>query len=322
VPARLRRAYPIPMQVLFMGNDSFGIPSLQALLENGFKISAVVTSPDKPQGRGLKLAPMPVKRFAEERNLPLLTPADLKSTEFSGQLKKLEPDAIVVIAFTILPEEIFSLPPLGTINLHPSLLPKYRGAAPVQWAIINGEEETGITTFLIEMKVDAGKIIMQRKARILPDETYGELSERLSKIGAEVLVESLNLIQQPDFKPLPQDNSKSSRAPKIKKEDCRINWSQPSVKIKNLVRGLSPEPGAWTTLKNKTIKIFKTLIADEKSNGGSPGEIISASDKIGLTVQAGRGSIKLISLQLEGKKIISGEEFVRGYKIKTGERFI
>ncbi len=305
-----------------MGNDSFAIPGLGALLRNKFNVAAVVTSPDKPQGRGLKLSPMPVKSFADDRRLPVLSPADLKSSEFLNQLKKLQPDAIVVVAFTILPEEIFYLPPLGTINLHPSLLPKYRGAAPIQWALINGDEETGVTTFLIEKKVDTGKIILQRKVRISPDETYGELSERLSKIGAEALVESVNLIQQPDFKPLPQDNSKSSKAPKIKKEDCRINWSNSALKIKNLVRGLSPEPGAFSTYKDKIVKIFKTEILDEKNYANSFGEIILASDKGGLVVKTGQGSVKLASLQLEGKKIISGEEFVRGYKVKTGEKFI
>jgi len=305
-----------------MGNDSFAIPGLGALLQNKFNVAAVVTSPDKPQGRGLKLSPMPVKTFAQERNLPILSPTDLKSSEFLNQLKKLQPDAMVVVAFSILPEEIFSLPPLGTINLHPSLLPQYRGAAPIQWALINGDEETGVTTFLIEKKVDTGKIILQRKVRISPDETYGELSERLSKIGAEVLVESLNLIQHPDFKPLPQDSSKSSKAPKIKKEDCRINWSNSALRIKNLVRGLSPEPGAFTTFKDKTVKIFKTEILEEKNHSNGFGEIILASDKGGLAVKTGQGSLRLLALQLEGKKIISGEEFVRGYKVKTGEKFI
>ncbi|EQB63403.1 MAG: Methionyl-tRNA formyltransferase [candidate division Zixibacteria bacterium RBG-1] len=305
-----------------MGNDWFAIPSLKALLENDFNVTAVVTSPDKPQGRGLKLSPMPVKTFAQERKLPILSPTDLKSAEFLNQLKKLHPDAIVVVAFTILPEEIFSLPPLGTINLHPSLLPQYRGAAPIQWALINGDEETGVTTFVIEKKVDAGKIILQKKVIISPDEAYGELSERLSKIGADALVESLNLIQQPDFKPLPQDNSKSSKAPKIKKEDCRINWSNSALKIKNLIRGLSPEPGAFSTYKDKIVKIFKTETLDEKSHSDGFGEIILASDKGGLAVKTGQGSLRLLSLQLEGKKIISGEEFVRGYKVKTGEKFI
>ena len=228
----------------------------------------------------------------------------------------------MVVAFTILPEEIFSLPPLGTINLHPSLLPQYRGAAPIQWALINGDEETGVTTFLIEKKVDAGKIILQRKVRISTDETYGELSDRLSKIGAEALVESLNLIQQKDFTPQGQNDNLSSKAPKIKKEDGRINWSKPALKIKNLVRGLSPEPGAFSTYKDKIVKIFKTEILDEKSHSDGFGEIILASDKGGLVVKTGQGSLKLLSLQLEGKKIISGEEFVRGYKVKTGEKFI
>jgi methionyl-tRNA formyltransferase len=158
--------------------------------------------------------------------------------------------------------------------------------------------------------------------RISPDETYGELAERLSKIGAEAVVESLKLIQQPDFKPLPQEHSKSSKAPKIKKDDCKVNWSKPALKIKNLVRGLAPEPGAWTTYKNKMVKIFKAEMSDDKNNAGKYGEIILASDKEGIVVKTGQGSLRLLSLQLEGKKIISGEEFVRGYKIKPGEKFI
>ncbi len=304
-----------------MGNNRFAIPSLQALLDNDYQVQAAVTSPDKPQGRGLKLSPMPVKSFAQERNLLVWSPSDLKSADFLEQLKEAKSDVIVVVAFTILPEEVFSLPALGTINLHPSLLPKYRGAAPIQWAIIKGEEETGVTTFLIERKIDAGKIIMQRKVKILPDENHGELSERLSKIGAEVLIESLKLIKQPDFKPLPQDNSMASKAPKIKKEDCKIDWSKAAQNVKNLVRGLSPEPGAFTTYRNKIVKIFKAEILDEKKYDNNFGEVISASDKSGLVVKTGQGSLKLVSLQLEGKKIISGEEFVRGYKIKTGEKF-
>jgi len=305
-----------------MGNDQFAIPSLGALLQNKFNVAAVVTGPDKPQGRGLKLSPMPVKTFAQNRGLPVLSPENLKSADFLSQLKQLKPDAIVVMAFTILPQEIFSLPPLGTINLHPSLLPKYRGAAPIQWAIINGDEETGVTTFLIEKNVDAGKIIQQKKVKISPDKTYGELSERLSKIGAEVLVESLSLLQENKVIPYEQNNNLSSRAPKIKKEDGRINWSKPALKIKNLVRGLSPEPGAFTTHKDKIVKIFRTEILDEKNYDNSFGEIILASDKNGLAVKTGQGSLKLLSLQLEGKQIISGEEFVRGYKVKTGEKFI
>lgn len=305
-----------------MGNDRFAIPSLQALLDNNHQIQAVVTSLDKLQGRGLKLLPMPVKAFAQEKKLLVWYPSDLKSPEFLEQLRQAKPEVIVVVAFTILPEEVFSLSALGTINLHPSLLPKYRGAAPIQWALINGEEETGISTFLIEKKVDAGKIILQRKVKILPEENYGELSERLSKIGAEVLIESLKLMQQPDFKPLSQDNSMATKAPKIKKEDCKIDWSNSAQKIKNLMRGLSPEPGAFTTYKDKTVKIFKAEILDEKKYDNNFGEVISASDKNGLQVKTGQGNLKLASLQLEGKKIISGEEFVRGYKIKTGEKFI
>lgn len=305
-----------------MGNDQFAVPSLKALLDNSYRVQAVVTSPDKPQGRGLKLSPMPVKSFAQDKTLLVWSPTDLKSADFFELLKDAEPKVIVVVAFTILPEEVFSLPALGTINLHPSLLPKYRGAAPIQWALIKGEEETGVTTFLIEKKVDSGKIILQRRVKIFPEENYGELSERLSKIGADVLVESLKRIQEPDFKPLPQDNSIATKAPKIKKEDCKIDWSKSAQSIRNLVRGLSPEPGAFTTYKDKTVKIFKTEILDEKKYDNNFGEVISASDKNGLVVKTGQGSLKLVSLQLEGKKIISGEEFVRGYKIKIGEKFI
>ncbi len=305
-----------------MGNDRFAIPSLKALLDNDYQVQAVVTSADKTQGRGLKLSPMPVKSFAQDKKLLVWSPGDLKSADFLKQLKDAKPDVIVVVAFTILPEEVFSVPPLGTVNLHPSLLPKYRGAAPIQWALIKGDEETGVTTFLIEKKIDVGQIIMQKKVKISPEENYGELSERLSKIGADVLVESLKLIQQPDFKPLPQDNSIATKAPKIKKEDCRIDWSKSAQNIKNLVRGLSPEPGAFTTYQDKMVKIFRTEILDEKKYDNNFGEVISASDKNGLVLKTGQGSLKLVSLQLEGKKIISGEEFVRGYKIKTGEKFI
>ena len=305
-----------------MGNDTFAIPSLQSLLENNYKVSAVVTNPDKPQGRGLKLLPQPLRAFALEKNLTVWSPSDLKSPEFISELKKLKPDIIVVVAFTILPEQIFSLPALGTINLHPSLLPKYRGAAPIRWALINGEKETGVTTFFIEKKVDAGNIILQKKVEIFPDETYGELSERLSKIGAEVLIESLKLVQEKNFTPLKQDENLSSKAPKIKKEDCKIEWSQEAKKIKNLIRGLSPEPGAFTTYQDKIVKIYQAQVLEEKNYDANFGEIVEASDKNGIVVKTRRGSLKILSIQLEGKKMISGEDFVRGYRVKVGEKFI
>ena len=266
-----------------------------------------------------KLSASPVKEFAEKQNLKVLTPEDLKSDGFYQALSELKPDLIAVVAFRILPERIFSLPPFGTINLHASLLPKYRGAAPINWAIIKGEKKTGVTTFFIGKKVDTGEIILQREVEIEPDETCGELSLKLSQVGAEVLLKTIDLIEKGEVKTCPQDNSGASLAPKITDELCKIDWSKPAEEINNLIRGVSPTPGAFTFFRGKILKIYKTEKVPERIETSDPGVVIGAGKSTGILVQTGRGILKLKELQLEGKKKITADEFLRGYRIEAGE---
>ena len=302
-----------------MGTPEFALPSLELLLKSEHQVVGVVTQPDKPKGRGLKLSASPVKEFAEKQNIKVLTPEDLKSEEFYQALSELKPDLIAVVAFRILPERIFSLPPYGTINLHASLLPKYRGAAPINWAIIKGEKKTGVTTFFIQKKVDTGHIILQREVEILPEETCGELSLKLSQIGAEVLLETINLIGEKEAKTQPQNELDATPAPKITDELCKIDWSKPAEEVKNLIRGVSPTPGAFTFFRGKLLKIYKAEMVSGQEGSTEPGRIIGADKSTGIYVQTGREILKLKELQIEGKKKITGDEFLRGYRLKSGE---
>jgi len=308
------------MRIVFMGTPEFALPSLELLLKSEHQVVGVVTQPDKPKGRGLKLSASPVREFAEKQNIKVLTPEDLKSEEFYQALSELKPDLIAVVAFRILPERIFSLPPFGTVNLHASLLPKYRGAAPINWAIIKGEKKTGVTTFFIQKKVDTGNIILQREVEILPDETYGELSLKLSQVGAEVLLETINLIEKKEAKTHPQNELEATPAPKITDELCKIDWSRPAEEVNNLIRGVSPTPGAFTFFRGKILKIYKTEKVPEQNDLSEPGRIIGADKSMGILVQTGRGILKLKELQLEGKKKITADEFLRGYRIEAGEK--
>ncbi|MDP3024119.1 MAG: methionyl-tRNA formyltransferase [candidate division Zixibacteria bacterium] len=308
------------MRIVFMGTPEFALPSLELLLKSEHQVVGVVTQPDKPKGRGLKLSASPVKEFAIKHNLKVLTPEDLKSEEFYQTLSELKPDLTVVVAFRILPERVFGLPPYGTINLHASLLPKYRGAAPINWAIIKGEKRTGVTTFFIQRKVDTGNIILQKEVEISPEETCGELSLKLSKIGAEVLLETINLIEKKEAKTQPQNELEATPAPKITDELCKIDWSRPVEEVNNLTRGVSPTPGAFTFFRGKLLKIYKAEIVTGQEGSTEPGRIISADKSTGILVQAGRGILKLKELQLEGKKKITADEFLRGYRIEAGEK--
>jgi methionyl-tRNA formyltransferase len=310
-----------------MGTPEFALPSLELLLNSKHQIAGVVTQPDKPKGRGLKLLPSPVKEFTEKHNRSesgstgkVLTPEDLKSEEFYQALNELKPDLIAVVAFRILPERIFSLPPSGIINLHASLLPKYRGAAPINWAIIKGEKVTGITTFFIQKKVDTGEIILQREVEICPEETFGELSLRLSIIGAEVLLETIDLIEKGEVKTYAQNDLEASSAPKITEELCRIDWSKSAEEINNLIRGLSPQPGAFTFIRGKLLKVYKSKVETDENSSTELGKIVKADQKNGLLVQASKGILRLKELQLEGKKKLGDEEFLRGFRIEIGEK--
>jgi methionyl-tRNA formyltransferase len=308
------------MRIIFMGTPEFAIPSLKSIHESNHQLIAVVTASDKPKGRGKKLTPSPVKEFCKEKQLRVLTPTSLKSEDFTSELKDLNPDLMVVVAFRILPQEIFTIPPLGTINLHASLLPKYRGAAPINWAIFKGEKKTGLTTFFIEKKVDTGNIILQKETEIRPEETYGELSQRLSEIGAELILETIDLIDKGEVQPLSQDDTEATSAPKITPELCKIDWSRPAVEIKNLIRGLSPAPGAHTSYQGKTLKIFKAQMINDTPYSEGFGEVISADKNKGLEIKTSKGTLRILELQPQNKKRMKGEEFLRGYRIETGEK--
>ncbi len=310
------------MRIVFMGTPEFAVPSLRVLLEHHYEIPAVVTAPDKPRGRGLQVQVSPVKSYALERHLPVLQPEQLSDPRFVQHLALLHPDLIVVVAFRILPKEVFTLPRFGSINLHASLLPKYRGAAPIHWAIIHGEVETGVTTFFLQEKVDTGSVILQARVRIEPDETAGELHDRLALVGAEVVLQTVRLIEVGRATPRPQDDRLATPAPKIYKNDCRINWSASTQHVHNFVRGLSPTPCAWTNHASKQIKIYRTALvpAEIPSGHANAGEVVRA-EKDQLLVKTGTGVIAIREIQQEGRKRMGVEEFLRGYPLKVGDRF-
>ena len=301
-----------------MGTPEFSVPALDSLIRNGYPIVAVVTGPDKPRGRGRSVTPTPVKEVALRHSLPVLQPESLKDPAFHAALGALSPDLIIVVAFRILPKEIFTLPPLGAFNLHASLLPKYRGAAPINWAIINGETRTGVTTFFLEEKVDTGGILLQAEVPISPGDDAGSLHDKLALVGAEIVLDTVRVIEEGKCRPKAQDPTLASPAPKIYKEDCRIRWDRPAERIRDLIRGLSPSPGAFTVYNGKVLKIFRSVLALEGS-ATLPGEL-QVSPK-SLHVSTADGQLAIQDLQLEGRKRMTVEEFLRGHHPKTGEKF-
>ncbi len=308
------------MRIVFMGTPDFAVPSLQKLIQSGHRIVGAVAAPDKPKGRGQRVSQSPVKSFAQKRELTVFTPVNLKHEDFVASLAELNPDLIVVVAFRILPEAVFSLPPLGTINLHASLLPKYRGAAPINWAIINGETKTGLTTFFIRRKVDTGDVILQREIRIGPEEDYGELHDRMAREGADLLLETVELIEKGAVKTLKQDDSQASSAPKITPEHCRVDWSRTAVQIKDQIRGLSPSPGAFTSFRGKNLKLFRVEAMGDREFEGDPGRTVESEGKESVWVTTGGGILSLLEVQPEGKRRMKVEEFVRGYRVGSGEK--
>ncbi len=298
------------MRMIFMGTPEFAIPSLKKIYESKYQLLAVVTTPDKERGRGQKVTFTPVKQFAVDHNLPVLQPEKLKgNSEFIEELKSFEPDLFVVVAYRILPKEIFEIPEQGSFNLHASLLPKYRGAAPIQWALINGETETGLTTFKLAEKVDTGSIYIQKKVEIYPDDNFGTLHDRLSKIGADVVMETIKMIEEGNYKLIQQDDSLASPAPKITKEICKIDWNKSATEIHNLARGLSPYPGAFFNFNGKVIKVYKTEVV--KTDNLKPFEFYQTKNE--LIIGCRENAIKVLEIQQEGKKRMSVEEFLRGF---------
>ena len=316
------------MRIVFFGSANFSLPSLERLFTSErHQVVAVVTASDKPRGRGRRLRPTVVKQRALEYGLPVLTPGNLLEEEFLAQLRSYEAELFVVVAFRILPAAVFTMPRLGTVNLHASLLPRYRGAAPVHWAIINGERETGVTTFFIQEKVDTGDILLQRSTEIGPLETAGELQERLAVLGAELLLETVDGLAEGKLKPVPQVGE-SSRAPKVTREMGVIDWSAPADKIARLIRGLSPEPAAFSYWRGKLINFHRAKEAGTEELTGvdldanEPGTVVQADARRGkLLVKAGEGAVSILELQPSGKRVMSAAEFLRGYRLREGDRF-
>ncbi len=309
------------LRIIFMGTPDFAVPSLKKLLENGCNVVAVITAPDKPAGRGLKISESDVKKFALAKNLKILQPEKLKNPDFISELKSLNADLQIVVAFRMLPEVVWNMPPMGTINLHGSLLPQYRGAAPINWAIINGEKKTGVTTFKLKHEIDTGDIFMQKEIEIGETETAGELYDRMKEIGAGLLLKTIENLAENKLQEIPQATTKSSpaekmtlqHAPKISNETCEINWKNNTDEIYNLIRGLSPYPAAFTFLKGKKLKIFRA----EKEKAKiieSPGELVS-DYRTFLKFICNDGFISVKELQLEGKKKMYVEDFLRGWRM-------
>jgi methionyl-tRNA formyltransferase len=304
-----------PLKIIFMGTPEFAVPTLEILVQNNFDVIAVITAPDKPQGRGQKVVFSAVKACALQHRIPVLQPTNLKAPEFIEQLKSFQADLQIVVAFRMLPEVVWSMPRYGTFNLHASLLPQYRGAAPINWAIIKGEKETGVTTFFLKHDIDTGSIIFQDKESIHEDDNAGSLYERLMKKGAALVLKTVQAIQTGNYPTVAQVESiKTKHAPKIFRETCEIQWNNTSKQIRNFVRGLSPYPGAWTTLNGKNFKIFSTSIVDKNATAQEPGEVIS-DNKNYLYVKTKDGWISIDELQPEGKKKMTIQDFFRGNKL-------
>lgn len=302
------------MKIVFMGTPDFAVASLAKLVENGCEVVAVITAPDKPSGRGLQMHETPVKKYAVSQNIPVLQPEKLKNPEFLEQLRSYQADLQVVVAFRMLPEVVWNMPTIGTFNLHGSLLPQYRGAAPINWAVINGDTETGVTTFFIQQEIDTGNIIFAEKEPILQDDNAGTVHDKLMERGANLVLKTVRAIEAGKYPQISQQMDVELKvAPKIFKETCQIDWNQSAEKVHNFVRGLSPYPAAWAILAEKTCKIYQSEIGDLANDESE----IGAFKTDGKTFLAFRCSDKWLNikeLQLEGKKRMGIEEFLRGFR--------
>lgn len=312
------------LKIVFLGTPDFAVESLRQIVDNGFNVVGVVTMPDKPAGRGHKMYQSPVKLFALEHGLHLMQPVRLKDQEFVDELRSLDADLFIVIAFRMLPEVVWTMPRLGTFNLHASLLPRYRGAAPINWAVINGDTETGVTTFFLKHEIDTGDIIAQEKVEILPSDNVGDVHDRLMALGAKLTLRTINDIIDGTLSTVSQDrligDTEPTPAPKIFKETCRIDWSKDAVSIHNLVRGLSPYPAAWSTLMDGTnelgaVKIFETALTGKQST--SPAGTVAIDGNV-MTVATGTVDIEILSLQAPGKRRMPTQDFLRGAHFTDG----
>lgn len=310
------------LRIVFLGTPEFAVESLDTLVTNGFNIVGVITMPDKPAGRGHKMLHSAVKQYAVAHDLKLMQPVSLKDPVFIDELRSLNADLFIVIAFRMLPEIVWQMPRLGTFNLHASLLPRYRGAAPINWAVINGDTETGVTTFFLKHEIDTGDILCQERIEIAPDDCVGDVHDRLMHLGAQVTLDTVNHIIAGDLTPVPQDQllqgEEATPAPKIFKETCLIDWNKSAKDVSNLVRGLSPYPAAWTMMKigdgdPVSVKIFKVTEVVDKNL--KPGETIVEND--GIIVGCGSGAVSIDQLQVAGKKAMPAPDFLRGTTSKN-----
>lgn len=302
------------LRIVFMGTPEFAVGILDTIIKNNYEVVGVITAPDKPAGRGQKIKYSAVKEYALENNLKLLQPTNLKDETFSAELKSLDANLQVVVAFRMLPEAVWKMPKLGTFNLHASLLPNYRGAAPINWAIINGETTTGVTTFFIDDKIDTGAMILNAAIGISSNESAGELHDRLMALGSEAVVETLALIEKGNVQTtIQQDNSKIKTAYKLNRENCKIDWTKPATEIHNLIRGLSPYPSAWCLFKDKeqewNIKIYEVKIHFE-NHSYAIGNIITTKKEIKIAVK--EGFVEILSIQFPGKKKMQANELLNG----------
>jgi methionyl-tRNA formyltransferase len=305
---------PQKLRIVFMGTPDFAVASLEALVKEGFNVVGVVTAPDKPAGRGLQLQESAVKKYASGKGLSILQPLKLRDPEFLKTLKALQADVQVVVAFRMLPEVVWNMPPRGTINVHGSLLPQYRGAAPINWVLINGEQETGVTTFKLQQEIDTGNILLQERIAISEQETAGSLHDRMKKLGASLLIKTLNGIAEGTLRDVPQQAPPEGikHAPKLLPDTGRINWNQGVHAIYNLIRGLSPYPAAFTELQGKKLKVF--LAEKETGMPAEPPGTFITDKKTYLKFACTDGYISITELQLEGKKRMPATEFLRGYR--------
>ncbi len=307
------------LRIIFMGTPEFAVASLKALVEKGYNVVGVVTAPDRPAGRGQQIHQSDVKKYAESCGLTVLQPEKLKDEQFLLELKSLKADIQIIVAFRMLPEVVWKMPQMGTFNLHGSLLPRYRGAAPLNWAIINGDNETGVTTFLLKQEIDTGNILFQEKIPIGPDDTIGDIHDKLMFIGANLVLKTIDALAEGTVSPIPQELNAIDplrlHAPKIFKEHCKIDWNKPVSEIKNLIRGLCPYPAAWTCLNRSGLeistKIFKAD-AEQIQHNCQPGEILSDNKKY-LKIAGADGFLHITDLQIAGKKRMGIAEFLRGF---------
>jgi len=310
------------MRILFWGTPEFAVPSLRALDEEGFDIVGVVTQPDRPAGRGRRMKSPEVKQVAYELGLEVLEPRSPKDPDFMDAIRALRPDISIVVAYGhILGDEVLDLPPMGSINVHASLLPELRGAAPITWAIVRGHEKTGVTVMRMVRQMDAGAIIHQVVEPILPDETGSELSIRLSELGAEALVEALALLSSGAAVEVEQDHAQATFAPKVDRAAARIDWSASARDVSCLVRGMDTTPGAWTVLAGDPVKLFKPTVLEDEGSDEAPGTVIAADAERGLVVRAGVGAVRLGEVQPPGGRRMSVIDWINGRRIEAGQKF-